>query len=256
MSGNIKKKHENNLIPRGVKRPNPVGTAVFVGLRSLDPLLQYGILARGVGVSLLHKMGLDTLPQGPAAVTGWFFDRLELSPYRLILLAMAAGSSIKQSYWLLGVAQEEFPPGSAFVVSAFNTVFNSLNSFFFLCSLTSASVNGEHFPQTPLLVGSALFVVGTLTETISEWQRKQFKEDPASKGKVYNSGLFSLARHINYGGYTLWRAGYAVASGGWIWGAVTGAFFTWNFITDGIPELNSYCEEKVSQKWAADRAQS
>lgn len=239
------KKHENSLIQRGIKRGNPLGTGLFLGLRSLDPVLQYGILAKGIAAGAIHKLGGKTLAQGPPIVTNTFIDRLGLSPYRLILLSMAAGSAIKQNFWLVGISQEEFPPLSAIEVSVFNSVFNSVNSILFTCSLTSASVNGEHFPQTPLLVGSALYLVGIFTETFSEWQRLQFKKDSANKGKVYGGGLFSLARHINYLGYVMWRTGYAVAAGGWTWGAITGAFFAYNFISDGIPELNRYCQERV-----------
>ena len=51
-------------------------------------------------------------------------------------------------------------------------------------------------------------MAGILLELVSELQRKRFKDDPANKGKPYAGGLFSLARSINYGGYTLWRGGY------------------------------------------------
>jgi protein-S-isoprenylcysteine O-methyltransferase Ste14 len=240
------RKHKNKLILRGIKQSSPIGTGLFLGLRTLDPVLQYGILAKGIAAGAIHKLGGKTLAQGPPVVTNTFLDRLALSPYRMILLAMAAGSAIKQNYWLVGICQEEFPPVSAVEVSVFNTVFNSVNSLLFTCSMTSASVNGEHFPQTPLMVGSALYVVGIFTETFSEWQRLQFKKNPANKGKVYTGGLFRFARHINYAGYTLWRAGYALAAGGWTWGAIVGAFFSYNFISEGIPELNKYCHERVS----------
>lgn len=239
------KKHKNDLVQRGIKQGNALGTGLFVGLRTLDPVLQYGILAKGVGSRLIHMLGGETLAHGPPVITNTFLDRLALSPYRMIMLAMSAGSAIKQIYWLVGISQEEFPPVSAVEVSIFNTVFNSINTLMFTCNYTSASVNGEHFPQSPLIVGSALYALGVFTETFSEWQRKQFKQDPANKGKVYEGGLFSLARHINYAGYTLWRAGFAVAAGGWIWGAVTGSFFFWNFASSGIPELSLYCEERV-----------
>lgn len=239
------------MIQRGIKKPSPIGTGLFLGLRTLDPFLQYAFLARGVGVSLLHKAGLQTLSQGPPILTGTLIDHLELSPYRLVLLAMAAGSAIKQNYWLLSISQEVFPISSAFEVSIFNTVFNSLNSALFVCSLTSASMNGEHFPQTPLIVGSILYSIGILTETFSEWQRKKFKQSPSSKGQVYEGGLFGLARHINYGGYTLWRTGYALAAGGWIWGAIVGSFFAWNFASNSIPELDSYCAKRYGEKWDA-----
>ncbi|GAB7351105.1 hypothetical protein MBLNU459_g1570t1 [Dothideomycetes sp. NU459] len=249
-------KHQNSLIQRGVKKGNLLGTGLFLGLRSLDPVLQYGILAKGVGSSLVRFAGGATLAQGPPIITNTPIDRLALSPYRLILLAMTVGSAVKQNYWLVGISKEEFPPSAAVSVSIFNTVCNSINTLLFTCNWTSASANGESFPQTPLIVGSALYAVGILTETFSEWQRKHFKDDPANKGKVYEGGLFSLARHINYGGYVLWRGGFALAAGGWAWGAVVSSFFVWNFATNAIPELSLYCEKRYGEQWAHYKQQT
>ena len=245
MSYNEKSRPKDNIVSRGIKKGNPLGTGLFLGLRSLDPFLQYGILAQGLGSSIIEKLGGRTLSHGPSLITDTIIDRLGLSPYRLILLAMATGSAIKQNYWLIGISSEEMPPGPSIGVSVFNTIFNSANDLLFTCSLTSASVNGEHFPQTPLMVGTGLYTVGILTETLSEWQRKKFKQNPANKSKVYEGGLFGLSRHVNYFGYTLWRAGYALAAGGWTWGAVTGAFFAWDFLSRAIPVLSHYCEERV-----------
>jgi hypothetical protein len=73
-----------------------------------------------------------------------------------------------------------------------------------------------------------------------------FKKDRKNKGKVYDAGLFGLSRHINYFGYTLWRTGYALAAGGWTWGAVTASFFVYDFNFRAIPVLQHYLEENVS----------
>ena len=78
-------------------------------------------------------------------------------------------------------------------------------------------------------------------------QRQVFKKDRKNKGKVYDGGLFSLSRHINYFGYTLWRTGYALAAGGWTWGAVTASFFVYDFNFRAIPVLQHYLEENVSR---------
>src|SRR5579871_1187410 len=154
-----------DFIKRGIKEPSPFGTTVFIGLRSLDPVLQYGILARGWGSSFLHKIGLSTLPAGLPTNTGTVIDKLGLSPYRLILLAMATGSSLKQIYWLVGMSEEKFDPGAAIAVAGYNTAFNTLNHLLFTTTAFSASLSGnETFPQTPLIVGSIMYVVGILTE--------------------------------------------------------------------------------------------
>ncbi|KAK3080358.1 hypothetical protein LTS18_002132 [Coniosporium uncinatum] len=245
------KKKPMDLIARGVKRPTPVGSTIFVGLRTLDPLLQYQILRHGWGTSALQKAGLEILPAGLPTATGTFIDAIGLSPYRLVLLAMATGSSVKQIYWLLGISQEEFPPSAATAVGIYNTVFNSINSLLFTCALTSGSTyNGGTFPQVPFIVGSALYVVGITIETVAEIQRAQFKRDPKNKGQCYNGGLWSWARHINYGGYSLWRTGYSLAAGGWPWALVVMAWLSLDFNLRAVPVLDGYCSERYGEQWA------
>jgi len=202
----------------------------------------------------ITTLGSNVFAQGPTSNTGLaLLDNLHLSPYRLILLGMSIGSSLKQIFWQTYIANEEMPVSTAVMVGAFNTVCNSLNTLMFICSATSVAYgrgegpNWEGWPGTPLVVGGSMFVAGMLTETVSEVQRKIFKDKPENKGRVYTGGLFGLARHINYGGYTIWRAGFALASAGWIWAAVVGAFFAYDFATRGIPVLDEYCGNRVSK---------
>lgn len=234
-------------IKRGIKEPSYIGTACFIGSRALDPFLQYGILAKGFGGNVIEKVGGKVLPQGPALITNTPLDGLlGLSPYRSIIFGMSVGSMVKQNLHCAAIMQEQMPPNAGLMIGAFNAVFNSLNSLFFVCAQTSASANGESFPQTPLIVGSSLYAIGMALEFGSEIQRHVFKKDPKNKGKVYEGGLFGLSRHVNYFGYTLWRTGYAIASGGWTWGAVVASFFVWDFNFRAIPVLQHYLEEKVS----------
>ncbi|KAK3079938.1 hypothetical protein LTS18_003551, partial [Coniosporium uncinatum] len=72
------KKKPMDLIARGVKRPTPVGSTIFVGLRILDPLLQYQILRHGWGTSALQKAGLEILPAGLPTATGTLIDAIGL----------------------------------------------------------------------------------------------------------------------------------------------------------------------------------
>jgi protein-S-isoprenylcysteine O-methyltransferase Ste14 len=204
-----------DLIARGDYTPTPAGKATFFFLRGIEPFLQYSILAHGLGTSLIHRVGLRTLPPGLPAHTGIsLIDGLGLSPYRLILLGMAVGAAVKQNIWLVALSGEPMPVNGAIAVGMFNAVFNTLSTFAFLLTATSASIETD-FPQPSLLIGSSLYVIGITTELIAEIQRKRFKSDPKNKGKAYTGGLWSFARHINYGGYTLWRAGYAMVGGGY-----------------------------------------
>jgi protein-S-isoprenylcysteine O-methyltransferase Ste14 len=218
----------------------------MVGLRTADIFLQYGILAKGLASPLLNTFNVSQAPNfGPAIALG-----MPLKP--LLVLAMAAGSSIKQSYWLLFVSREEMPPANAILISVFNTIFNSANSILSLTSaasaftpslLTAADDNGA---SALLTLSSISYFVGLALEAVSEQQRKAFKDNSKNAGKLYTGGLFGLARHINYAGYIIWRSSYALASGGWVWGALVAAFFSWDFANRAVPVLDKYCASKVS----------
>ncbi|KAK3200886.1 hypothetical protein GRF29_213g298184 [Pseudopithomyces chartarum] len=246
---------KRDLISRGDYTSTPLGKAVFVLARALDPVIQYSIL-HGAGTGLLHKVGLRTLPPSIPSSTGIAaIDGLALSPYRLALLGMAVGSAVKQDIWAVFLSGEPMTVSNAVAISIFNTVFNSLSSYAFLIRATSASLESD-FPQPALLVGGVLYATGILTELVSEVQRKLFKKDPKNNGKPFTGGLWSFARHINYGGYTIWRAAYALTGGGWIMGAVVGAFFFADFATRGVPVLNEYCEKRYGEDWQSFKKQT
>ncbi len=55
------------------------------------------------------------------------------------------------------------------------------------------------------IAGIALFGAGFFFEAVGDLQMARFKDDPANKGKVLDSGLWRYTRHPNYfGDATLW----------------------------------------------------
>ncbi|EXL90861.1 hypothetical protein NOF04DRAFT_19414 [Fusarium oxysporum II5] len=161
----------------------------------------------------------------------------QIQPYFNVTSLMALGSSLKQILTMLIVSEQDTPPASAFLIALFNTMFNSLNTLFSVWDVTSQSpVTILRSP--PMLLGISIYAVGISAEMTSELQRTIFKKNPNNKGKPYSGDLFSLARHINYGAYTLWRASYAYTSAGWPWGLLTGSFFFHDFATRGVPVLD------------------
>lgn len=198
-------------------------------------------------------MGLQTLPSGLPAQTGiGLIDGLGLSPYRLALLAMSVGSVVKQNIWVTTLSRDPMTVGAAVAIAMLNAASNSLSTYAFVTSVSSASNEGD-FPQPALLIGSTLYVAGLLTELVAEIQRARFKADPNNKGKVCTGDLWSLARHINYGGYMMWRAGYAMAGGGYGLGALVAAFWAWDFSQRAIPVLSEYCEKRYGAQWESYR---
>ncbi|KAL8932028.1 MAG: hypothetical protein Q9211_006570, partial [Gyalolechia sp. 1 TL-2023] len=228
------------------KRPSPFGSTLFVGLRAADAVLQYNLLRQGWVYDAVKTLGGHAVPTVGAGPLG-------LTPYGLILTSLAFGSSIKHIVWQAVVSEQEMQPGPAVIICADNTGLNTVNtllSAWALCSAAptnlppSASISDVLLSSPSLIAGVALFGVGIVTETFAEFQRKWFKSKPENKGKPYGGGLWSLATHINYGGYTLWRAGYAMAAAGPVWGLVVGGILFYDFTQRAIPVLDRYCTDR------------
>lgn len=91
-----------------------------------------------------------------------------------------------------------------------------LAGFISLPLLAAASAN------TPLgwldALGLLLWCLGMFFEVTGDQQLKSFQSNPASRGKVLDTGLWAYTRHPNYfGEFTLWWGYYcfALAAGGW-----------------------------------------
>lgn len=140
-------------------------------------------------------------------------------------------------------------PSFALMACTFNTVMNALNVSMSLWGYASNAPGGRSgilWGSWTRALGLGMFCLGSFVETFAELQRKAFKDQPANKGKVYMGGFFGMARHINYGGYLVWRTGFAIFSGGLPWGAVVVSYFLWYFSNLGVPALDAYCSERVS----------
>lgn len=85
------------------------------------------------------------------------------------------------------------------------------------------------------LVATAIWIVGFIFQAGADWQLKQFKAIPSNKGKVLQSGLWSLSRHPNYFGEALiWWAYFVFGLAhpyGWI-GIIGPIYVTW-FMSKG-----------------------
>ena len=78
-------------------------------------------------------------------------------------------------------------------------------------------------------VGVVVFAVGLFFEAVGDWQLQQFRDDPSSRGKVLDTGLWRYTRHPNYfGDATAWWGIWlgAVDAGGW-WTVLSPVLMTW-----------------------------
>ncbi|KAK7966831.1 uncharacterized protein PG986_001108 [Apiospora aurea] len=261
------KKKQFDLINRGVKRSTPLGTASFIGMRLADIPWQYHLLHNGAAERALAAVGLSTLAATTTATTTTGIDlpdKLGLPLPRLLLLAMAAGSSAKQIFWLTYLSAEEFPVSAAVPVGLFNTAVNSLNSILIAGAATSSLAAGSSGPRLSLLLGqdssygdlplsllagALLYAAGITIETLSEYQRLRFKRAARNQGKVCKVGLWRWARHVNYFGYALWRGGYAMVGCGWVGGLLMGLWMGWDLSSRAVSVLDEYCSKRYGEQW-------
>ena len=128
-----------------------------------------------------------------------------------LMAGIILARSASQIVWSLLWRYYAFTPAFAAEICVYNLVFDAI-------ALAGASVAGLAPLASDVVAqaGAALFVVGTLLERVPEMQRAAFKRDPANAGKPHMGGLWAVARHINYTGYTLWRIGAMLAARGWL----------------------------------------
>lgn len=73
------------------------------------------------------------------------------------------------------------------------------------------------------VAGVVAWAIGFAFETIGDWQLARFRANPASRGKVLDTGLWRYTRHPNYfGDFMVWWGIFLVAaeSGAGAWGFI------------------------------------
>ncbi|KAL6243966.1 hypothetical protein RBB50_008835 [Rhinocladiella similis] len=233
-----------DIIDRGSRGTNLLGTAIFIGLRAVDPYFQRHLLLNPPLPGWARHLGLP-VPR-PALTGGLPVAGTGMTPFQSVIWAMSVGAAAKHTFWAAAVANEPMAPSAALIVGLFNAACNTINTLAFDLS----AENPAYFPPWSVYVGASMYVVGIACETVCEVQRKRFKRDPKNEGKVYSGGLFGVVRHAPYAAYTLWRTGYAVAAGGPVWGALAAAWFLYQFANRSVPLLDKYMIERYGEQWA------
>lgn len=113
--------------------------------------------------------------------------------------------------------------GSAWPLRSLITVFLFQAVLCWIVSLPLQAAITAPGPARPTLldaVGAALWLMGFCWEAVADYQLLRFKRDPANRGRILVSGLWSWSRHPNYfGEVTLWWGFYLIAAatpGGWL----------------------------------------
>ncbi len=122
--------------------------------------------------------------------------------------------------------------GDRFALISLGTVFGLQGVMMFVVSLPVQL--GQADPTPPIGViaylGVALWAVGMFFETVGDMQLAAFKRNPASKGKVMDTGLWRYTRHPNYfGDACVWWgiALVAAETGAGAWGLIGAVVMTY-----------------------------
>ncbi|HUX10640.1 MAG TPA: DUF1295 domain-containing protein [Terriglobia bacterium] len=99
-------------------------------------------------------------------------------------------------------------------------------------------------------LGVVFYVAGSFLNTSSELQRKQWKERPENRGRLFTRGLFRYALHINYFGDELLFTGYALIAGR-AWGLLVPLLMLAGFLFFSIPDLDRHLRAHYGAEFEA-----
>jgi steroid 5-alpha reductase family enzyme len=81
-------------------------------------------------------------------------------------------------------------------------------------------LNDSRAAQVTDWVAASITVLGLLIESVADFQKSQFRNDPSNRGKFINTGLWRYARHPNYFGEMLFWVGltsFTFPAISWAW---------------------------------------
>jgi steroid 5-alpha reductase family enzyme len=148
---------------------------------------------------------------------------------RLLLLALVAAWGLRLAWHMVGksAGKGEDPRYDKLLRGDFSAL-NVLRKIFLLQAVAawfislplqlSATLGPTPDALLPVLVaGVVVWVVGVLFEAVGDHQLRQFKADPANKGKIMDRGLWAWTRHPNYfGDSAVWWGLWLISIAGWV----------------------------------------
>lgn len=111
-----------------------------------------------------------------------------------VYLLIRVGSHLKEEEGRYKALREEWSNTTFFFffqAQAFSNVMLAL-PFFLIALNTDPELSIAEY------VGAGLWLIAIVGEGLSDWQLKNFKKNPANKGKVCQDGLWNYSRHPNY----------------------------------------------------------
>jgi steroid 5-alpha reductase family enzyme len=138
--------------------------------------------------------------------------------------------------------------GKYFYVRSYFQIYILQGVLMFLISLSVVLSNLFYSEYSPvfLFVGLAFWLLGFFFEAVGDYQLGRFIADPANKGKIMKSGLWSITRHPNYfGEVTMWWGIFILCMPNVLWGVMLISPLIITFLilrVSGIPMLEKKYE--------------
>ena len=111
--------------------------------------------------------------------------------------------------------------GRRFPLVSLLTVFGLQGALMWIVSLPiQVGIVKAEATQLPVAIGTVLYLIGILFESLGDYQLACFKANPANRGRVMNQGFWRYTRHPNYfGDFLVWWGFYLLAAepGTWWW---------------------------------------
>eukprot|EP00586_Coscinodiscus_wailesii_P016919 CAMPEP_0172509740 /NCGR_PEP_ID=MMETSP1066-20121228/222693_1 /TAXON_ID=671091 /ORGANISM="Coscinodiscus wailesii, Strain CCMP2513" /LENGTH=177 /DNA_ID=CAMNT_0013288367 /DNA_START=401 /DNA_END=934 /DNA_ORIENTATION=+ len=161
----------------------------------------------------------------------------------MIFIVMVGIGALRHVFWVNRINRNEWSWKLAIPVGLVNNWFDWTHA---QCRL----LRGRDDGIGPLsILGITAFGCGSVIETVSEVQRRNFKMRPENDNEIYKDGLFARARHVNYFGYILWRTGLGLVSGP-PYTLSYSVYHAVDFYYRAIPLLAKHMEESMGEeKW-------
>ena len=167
-------------------------------------------------------------------VTGHTVAATGITPAKTLLLAMVGAWALRLWLHLLlrsrgrpedpryAAFRQRYGPERYWWVSYFQVfLLQGMLAILISAPLQVAAAARAPDPVGPAaLLGLLVFLVGFAIEVVADAQLQAFRDDPANRGRVLDSGLWRFSRHPNYFGEALlWWGFWLVAVGqprGWV----------------------------------------
>ena len=114
-----------------------------------------------------------------------------------IYLMIRVGSHLEEEEGRYKQLRAEWAPNANLKFFVFFQM-QALSNVFLAIPYFIIAVNPDPQISTIEYIGAGLWFLSIIGEGLSDWQLKQFKKNPANKGKVCEAGFWNYSRHPNY----------------------------------------------------------